>query len=105
MHSVNYYESVLNAAGSPGKVRDGYRLFMAPGMQHCAGGPGPNTFDMLSALEQWVEKGAAPTRIMASHSANGAVDRTRPLCAYPQVAQYKGAGSIDEAASFVCKAP
>ena len=79
------------------------RLFMVPGMQHCAGGVGPNTFDVVTALEQWVEKGTKPAEIVASHMANGAVDRTRPLCPYPQVASYKGSGSIDEAASFVCK--
>ena len=82
---------------------DFLRLFMAPGMQHCAGGAGPNTFDALSALEQWVEHGTKPAQIIASHSTNGVVDRTRPLCPYPQVATYKGSGSIDEAANFVCK--
>jgi feruloyl esterase len=72
-------------------------------MQHCGGGPGPNTFDMLTALEQWVEKGNAPGEIIASHSTAGAIDRTRPLCPYPQVAHYKGSGSVDEAASFTCR--
>jgi len=79
------------------------RLFMAPGMQHCAGGVGPNTFDAVTALEQWVEKSTKPAQLTASHMSNGAVDRTRPLCPYPQVASYTGVGSIDEAASFVCK--
>ena len=79
------------------------RLFMAPGMQHCAGGVGPNTFDAVAALEQWVEASTKPAQIVASHMSNGVVDRTRPLCPYPQVASYKGSGSIDEAASFVCK--
>ena len=77
---------------------------MAPGMGHCGGGEGPNTFDMVGALEQWVEHGRAPDQIVASHSTSGAVDRTRPLCPYPQVAVYTGTGSIDEAANFVCKA-
>src|SRR5207302_845910 len=76
----------------------------APGMGHCGGGDGPNTFDMVGALEQWVEQGKAPDQILASHSTGGAVDRTRPLCPYPQVAVYKGSGSTREAASFVCKA-
>jgi feruloyl esterase len=76
---------------------------MVPGMAHCRGGEGPNTFDALSALEQWVEKGAVPSQIIASHATNGVVDRTRPLCPYPQVATYKGTGSIDDAASFVCR--
>ena len=82
-----------------------YRLFMAPGMAHCGGGDGPNAFDMVGALEQWVEQGRAPDRIVASHATGGVVDRTRPLCPYPQVAAYKGTGSTDEAASFVCKQP
>jgi hypothetical protein len=65
----------------------------------------PNSFDMLTALEQWVEKGQAPGQIVASHSTAGSVDRTRPLCPYPQVASYTGTGSIDDAASFVCRMP
>ena len=56
-------------------------------------------------MEQWVKHGHAPERIVASHSTDGSIDRTRPLCPYPQVAAYKGTGSIDEAASVVCKAP
>ena len=75
---------------------------MAPGLGHCSGGEGPNTFDMVAALEEWVERGKAPDRIIASHATNGAVDRTRPLCPYPQNADYKGTGSTDEAASFTC---
>jgi feruloyl esterase len=73
-------------------------------MYHCRGGEGPNTFDMVGALDQWVEQGTAPDRMLASHASNGIVDRTRPLCPYPQVATYKGAGSIDEAVNFACKA-
>ena len=72
-------------------------------MGHCGGGEGPNVFDKVGTLEQWVEKGKAPEQIVASHSTSGKVDRTRPLCAYPKVAQYKGSGSIDDAANFVCK--
>ena len=79
-----------------------HRLFMAPGMGHCGGGEGPNTFDMLAALERWVEQREAPDRIPASHATNGRVDRTRPLCPFPRVAVYKGSGSTDEAANFVC---
>ncbi|MCX6630039.1 MAG: tannase/feruloyl esterase family alpha/beta hydrolase, partial [Candidatus Solibacter sp.] len=66
---------------------------------------GPNNFDMVSAMEQWVEKGTAPERIIASRMTNGAVERTRPLCPYPQTAQYKGSGSTDDAANFACKLP
>jgi feruloyl esterase len=74
-------------------------------MGHCSGGPGPNQFDAVTALEQWVEKGVAPDKLLATHSTGGKVDRTRPLCPYPQVARYKGTGGIDEAASFGCVTP
>jgi feruloyl esterase len=103
--NVAYYEAVARKMGGYDKTRDFFRLFVAPGMGHCAGGPGPSQFDALGALEQWVEKGIAPDTLIASHSTAGKVDRTRPLCPYPQVARYKGAGSIDEAASFACVAP
>jgi feruloyl esterase len=72
---------------------------------HCNGGPGTDTFDALGALEQWVEEGIAPESIVASHLTDGEADRTRPLCPYPQVAQYKGEGSTDEAENFVCELP
>ena len=91
--------------GGASKSAEHVRLFMAPGMGHCGGGEGPSTFDEVKALEDWVEHGKAPARLEASHSTNGRVDRTRPLCPYPQVARYTGSGSSDDAASFVCKAP
>lgn len=103
--SINYYKRVVETLGGVAKTTNSIRLFMAPGMGHCGGGEGPNTFDALGALEHWVEQGKAPEAIIASHPTNGAVDRTRPLCPYPQIAQYKGAGSIDDAANFACKAP
>lgn len=103
--SINYYKSVLDAVGGASKAQDSYRLFMVPGMAHCGGGEGPNVFDMVTALEQWVENGKAPDQIIASRVRDGKVERTRPLCPYPQVAQYKGTGSTDEAANFVCKTP
>jgi feruloyl esterase len=102
-NSAQYYARAVEASGGAAKVRRSYRLFLAPGMGHCAGGEGPNTFDMIPALEQWVEAGTAPDRIEASHATGGRVDRTRPLCPYPQVAVYQGSGSIDEAASFSCR--
>jgi feruloyl esterase len=102
LNSVNYYNSAVKALGGPAKAMDSYRLFMVPGMNHCGGGDGPNSFDMAGALDQWVETGKAPDRIVASHGANGKVDRTRPLCPYPQVARYSGSGSTDEAANFAC---
>jgi feruloyl esterase len=76
---------------------------MVPGMNHCQGGVGTSTFDMLAALEQWVEGKKAPDSIAASKVTQGKTERTRPLCAYPQVATYKGSGSTDDAANFSCK--
>ncbi len=102
-NSVNYYTSVLDKMGGVSKAGDSIRLFMVPGMDHCGGGEGPNAFDSVRVMEQWVEKGNPPSQIVASHlGAGGQVDRTRPLCTYPQVARYKGSGSIDEAINFVC---
>jgi feruloyl esterase len=104
-NSTQYYTRVVDTLGGAAKVHGAYRLFMAPGMGHCGGGEGPNTFDMLTALEQWVERGQPPERIVASHSSNGVVDRSRPLCPYPQVAAYTGTGNAEEAANFVCRQP
>jgi feruloyl esterase len=104
-NSIQYYNRVVEALGGPDKATASYRLFMAPGMAHCGGGEGPNTFDAVGVLEQWVENGKPPNQIVASHSSNGSIDRTRPLCPYPQVAIYKGPGSADDAENFVCKTP
>jgi feruloyl esterase len=104
-NSTQYYARVTEALGGSSKVETSYRLFMVPGMGHCSGGEGPNTFDMIAALEQWVEHGNAPNQIVATHSTNGQRDRTRPLCPYPQIATYKGSGSVDDAVNFVCRAP
>jgi feruloyl esterase len=78
---------------------------MVPGMLHCGNGPGPNTFDMLTALENWSEQSQAPERVIASHSTRGVQDRTRPLCVYPKVAKYTGNGSTDAAENFECRVP
>jgi tannase/feruloyl esterase len=102
--SVNFYKSVVAAVGEA-RTSSSLKLFMVPGMGHCGGGEGPNTFDMVTPLEQWVEKGQAPVRVVASHSTDGKVDRTRPLCAYPQVARHTGSGSTDDAQNFVCRLP
>jgi feruloyl esterase len=95
--SVNFYSSI-----QPKSAQESVRLFMVPGMNHCTGGEGPNTFDVVGPLEQWVEHQKAPSRILATHSTDGKVDRTRPLCAYPQTAHYKGSGNINDAENFVC---
>ena len=105
VNTIKYYDQVAAHMGGAAKAMEHVRLFLAPGMGHCRGGEGPDTFDKVKALEDWVERGTAPARLEASHSTNGRVDRTRPLCAYPQVARYTGTGSVDDAANFVCKAP
>jgi feruloyl esterase len=111
--SIDYFEDVVtffkgrreDREDALEEVQNFFRLFLAPGMQHCSGGPGPNTFDALRALEEWVERGVAPDHIIASHLTEGVVDRTRPLCVYPKVAVYTGEGSTDEAENFVCRDP
>ena len=84
--TINYYGSVLETMGGAAKTSEWFRVFMAPGMAHCRGGDGPNTFDALTALETWVEKGqgARPDRCVPQHGRE--IDRTRPLCALPDVA-------------------
>lgn len=104
-NGVNYYTSVVNAMGGLQKTQKFARLFMVPGMKHCAGGVGPTTFDPLSAVEKWREQGVAPTKIIASKSEGGKVVETRPLCPYPQAAIYKGSGDTNDAANFVCGNP
>ena len=100
-NSINYYESVLKKMG--GKQDDFIRLFMAPGMQHCGGGPGPNQVNYMAIMERWREGNVAPDTMTRITSPNNRVDMTRPLCPYPQVATYKGTGSTNDAANFVCK--
>ena len=127
--SIDYYERVRRTlAASKGKpIDEFYRLFMAPGMGHCGGGAGMNHFgnelsedtkgdpdrDVRAALERWVEKGVAPDRLVASGVRSGdpvgdptkETKITRPLCAYPKTAHYKGSGSTDDAANFACSVP
>jgi Tannase and feruloyl esterase len=102
MMGVHYYESLV---AKDKKAPHFARLFMVPGMTHCQGGIGPDRNDAVSAVIDWVEKGKAPDQLIASKVTNGQTVRTRPLCPYPQVARYKGQGSIDDAANFSCVAP
>jgi feruloyl esterase len=102
LNTVEYYKNVQYTLGSP---EDSVRLFMVPGMMHCGGGDGTDVFDKTGVIERWVEQGEAPDRIVAARIAGGKRVRTRPLCPYPQTAQYKGTGSSDDADNFVCKAP
>jgi feruloyl esterase len=103
MAGVNYYEQATAKNGPA--TSDFFRLFMVPGMAHCGGGIGPDRHDPMTAMINWVEKDKAPASMVASRVVDNKVVRTRPLCAYPQVARYSGAGSIDEAANFRCVAP
>jgi feruloyl esterase len=99
---LDYYKNVEARIGIK-DTREGVRLYMVPGMIECNGGPGTDTFDMLSVMRRWVENGQAPNAIPASRVEHGKVVRTRPLCPYPQVATYRGSGSADDARNFVCR--
>jgi TonB family protein len=115
--AIKYFSSVQAAMGAD-KTDSFMRLFMVPGMQHCGGGPGANAFgefgpagdaqhDLYQALEQWLEKGVAPDKIIAKKFVSEAdhtqgVKMTRPLCPYPQSAEYKGTGDTNDAANFEC---
>jgi feruloyl esterase len=101
-NTVNYYKGVLAKMGP--KQDSWLRLFMAPGMQHCSGGPGPDQFDKMAVMERWRESGIAPDQILAIHVSGSSVQMTRPLCPYPKVAVYRGSGSTSDAANFSCKA-
>jgi feruloyl esterase len=103
--TLAYYESAVRTSApklgvSTASMTDRMRLFLAPGVAHCGGGPGPDRFDMLRALDEWVEHGKAPERITAT-KADAPI--SRPLCAYPAWARYRGEGDTNDAASFVCR--
>jgi feruloyl esterase len=122
--SIEYYDSVRTFLSKYPDARqrgslpidEFYRLFLVPGMGHCGGGAGPNRFgngavstvdpdhDAFAALERWVERGVAPDRIIGTGNAldDPSKTLTRPLCAYPNVAQYRGSGDVNDAANFAC---
>jgi Tannase and feruloyl esterase len=102
--STIYYDKVLKTVGKDAAAK-GIALFMVPGMMHCQGGVGTDVFDKMGTIEQWVASGRAPAQIVASHRTNGTVDKTRPLCRYPEIAKYKGSGDTNDAASFACGLP
>jgi feruloyl esterase len=105
--TIKFYRDLEQASnGGYGQLQDNVRVFMVPGMQHCGGGPGPNTFDTLTALENWVEHGVAPDAIIASHSSGSpaTVDRTMPLCKFPEQARYDGTGDVKDASNWSCDA-
>lgn len=99
--TIAYHDDVRETMGAD--VRGFLRFFFVPGMHHCSGGPGLDTFDGFAALVDWVENGKAPERIVASGTAMPG--RTRPLCPYPKEARHTGRGSIEDASSFVCASP
>ena len=101
--SLLMYKRINDAVGAA--AARSLALFMVPGMGHCQGGPGTDMFDKVAAIDAWVTSGSKPSSLVASHSTNGVVDRTRSLCAYPAVARYVGSGSTDEAKNFRCQAP
>jgi feruloyl esterase len=99
--TIRYHDQVRAALGA--EAAASVRLFMVPGMGHCRGGTGTDTFDAVAALDTWVERGKAPERIEASRVESGRVVRTRPLCEYPKQAVYDGSGSTDESVNFACR--
>ena len=115
--SIAYADAVRARSHGRQAFDSFFRLYLAPGVLHCRGGPGPDQFggagadaptvdadhDLLSALERWVDQGVAPSRIVASQLVNGRVLRTRPLCPYPEEARYSGSGDPDVAASYLCE--
>jgi len=117
LNTVNYYNDVVSKMGAR-ETEAFARLYMVPGMQHCGGGPGTDSFgqgatgtkdaqhSVESALEEWVEKGIAPAAIVATKYEDGDPSKgakmTRPLCPYPQIAKYKGEGDANDAGNFVC---
>jgi len=111
-NTIDYYERVRRTV--PKQAGQSVRLFMVPGMSHCLAGPGPNVFDALGTLDKWRQGGPAPEQMTATKFDNDLFAylgfpakqvRTRPLCAYPRVARWKGSGSTDDAANFSCVAP
>jgi len=123
LSSVDYYREVVAKMGGPGRTEDFYRLYMVPGMMHCGLGAGPNSFgnlldrsnsrdpehNIFSALQQWVEKGRAPSRVIATKytadDPSQPILMTRPLCPFPAEATWSGKGSTNDAANFSCQAP
>lgn len=106
LSTIAYLDAVAGATGAGATPEDKAadtakraRLFLAPGVLHCRGGAGPDRFDMLTALENWSEKGVAPEKVIATKADS---KLSRPLCPYPQIAKYKGTGDTNDAANFEC---
>jgi feruloyl esterase len=103
--TVAYYQAMRDRLGGLAATQRFARLFMFPGMYHCGGGTGPNQFDLLTPLLNWVEGATAPASVVATLNSGGSAQRTRPVYAYPKVARYDGSGSTDDAANFVAADP
>jgi feruloyl esterase len=104
LDTVDYFNDVLKFSGESVRGRS-IQLYMLPGVSHCEGGEGPDRFDAVGALDQWLDTGRAPARIVAARKTRSTVVRSRPLCPYPERAVYVGSGSIDRAENFRCEAP
>jgi feruloyl esterase len=102
-NAIRYHQAVLDKVGKSAEGKS-IELFMVPGMLHCQGGPGTDTWDKASVVDAWVTTGKVPDRVVASHLTDGKADRTRPLCVFPKVAKWNGTGSTDDAANFTCVA-
>jgi feruloyl esterase len=103
LDTINYYKEIVRNAGPA--IAGSVRLFVVPGMGHCFGGDGCGTFDKIAAMDKWIESGKAPDQMLSTKVQAGNVLMSRPLCAYPEVAEYKGSGDITQADNFVCAAP
>jgi feruloyl esterase len=100
-NTIDFFTKVVNGSGK-GLVGTQIQLYMVPGMNHCAGGPGTSGFNKMEAIESWVATGRAPDSILGVHITDGKVDRSRPICPFGKVAKWSGIGSTDDAANFSC---
>ena len=102
--SVAFYRELAGLQHGMTKTQASARLFLVPGMHHCGGGPGPDQFDTLSAMENWVEHGVAPAAIVARTKPEVAAKHALKLCPYPQQGRYSGAGDVQDPANWACVA-
>jgi Tannase and feruloyl esterase len=103
--SVGYYEGVMKFMGGRKATEDFFRLFLLPGVHHGGNGPGFTEFDAFTALEEWVEKGIPPDKLIASRMTNAVVERSRPIFPYPVQARYSGTGDARKPESFTAFDP
>jgi hypothetical protein len=101
LDTFEYYKNMAEANGSLAGISKWSQFYFVPGMSHCGGGPGLDQFDILSPMVNWVEKGTAPTSVIATGKTFPG--RSRPLCPYPKHARYNGEGNTEEANNFECR--